>query len=195
MRHAPRRRFSLRHKDPGQQLLEAIHIHGLNKMVVEYRLAGGRAGLSLAPSSLGDDHRIVEERLLAKRATDFIAVHARHTDVEEDRVGPVFLRCLNGELALMNQPIVVADRLQHPAYGLRDIEIVVHDQNFQRPSSATRPVKKAPRRQATPEQPPPTATAGGKYCLAGSGAFGENYAAMHLDQLFHKREADSESSM
>ena len=86
----------------------------------------------MTPPSLRNDHRVIEERLLAKRATNCVAVHIWHANVEQDCIRPVFLRCLNSELAFMNQPVVVTYCLKHPADGLRYVDIVVHDQNLQR---------------------------------------------------------------
>ena len=86
----------------------------------------------MAPPGLGNDHRIVEERLLAKSAANGVTIHARHPDIEQDCVGTVVLRRLHGELTFMDHPVVVTDRLEHPAHGLRDIDIVVHNQDLQR---------------------------------------------------------------
>ena len=79
------------------------------------------------------NHRQVGKlRLLAKCMRGCITVHDGHPDIEQDCVGSVVLRRLNGEVAFMHHAIVVADRLQHPAHGLRDIDIVIHNKDLQR---------------------------------------------------------------
>src|SRR6202453_234734 len=94
-------------------------------MVVKPRRASIRASLGLTPTSLRDDYRVVEERLLPKCPTDGVAIHAGHVKVEQDGIRSVFLGRLNCEFSFMNQPIVMANCLTHPPNGPRYVEMAV----------------------------------------------------------------------
>ena len=74
---------------------------------------------------------VSSKSLLAKSAANGVPIDPGHPDIEQDCVGQVLVRRLNGELTFMNHPIIVPDRLQYPAHGLSDIDIVVHNQDLQ----------------------------------------------------------------
>src|SRR6185503_13924339 len=68
----------------GEKELEGADLGGLDEVVVEAGFAGAAAVGVLAPAGEGDEGGAALGEAAADAARDFVAVHARHADVEED---------------------------------------------------------------------------------------------------------------
>src|SRR4051794_19175266 len=65
-----------------QEVLKGVGLDGLDEVVVEAGLGGAAAVLLLPPPGQRDQDRIAESRVAPQTAGGFVAVHARHADVE-----------------------------------------------------------------------------------------------------------------
>src|SRR5689334_5239963 len=70
--------------DRFDQRTDLLRIERLDQMVIETRHGTALAIAGLSPSSQCDEHHIIEAALLPHPPRDFVAVHARHADIEED---------------------------------------------------------------------------------------------------------------
>ena len=68
----------------GEHCLKLGQIHGLDEVMIEARLSRLAAVFLLAPAGQGNDDNAAEFGLQADLPDDFITVHARHANIEQD---------------------------------------------------------------------------------------------------------------
>ena len=139
-----------------------------------------------------DEYHVVQGRLAADRAGDFVAVEARQSDVEQDHMGLVSQHFLEHGHAVVDDAHFVAVGYQQVGLGIGRVHIVVHDHHAARlvlPQGDFIWLRCHVRGRGGTE----------RQCHDELAAFaqhagGRDAAAVQFDQAFHQAQADAQAA-
>ena len=109
-------------------LSSAFWLRWLYEMMVEPGFRRAAAIFLLSPAGQRRQHNVLQAGLLPQPASDFVAVHPRHPDVEEYDIGRIALRHLQRRRAAVGYPDLVALQLEQHGEAIGGVLIVIHDQ-------------------------------------------------------------------
>ena len=96
-------------------------------MVIEARQFGLAFVFLLAPARDGDEGHVLAPRLLANLASDFVAVHFRHANVQQHNFREEVARDVEGRGAVVGRLRMMAEAAQKGGERKRAVDVVVDD--------------------------------------------------------------------
>ncbi len=100
---------------------------------MQVKTGGGRfqAHLFVAPTGLGDDLYLAQFRHGAQGFANLKAIHARHTDIEQNNVGFEFSGQFQGAFAIVTAFNLITEQFDCPMQGVGGGLVIIDDQNAQ----------------------------------------------------------------
>jgi hypothetical protein len=115
---------------PQQQLHQLAMIHRLDLVGVESRLHRALAIFRLSVAGHRDDHRL-GVNVVPESAADFVAVHSRQTDVQQDHSRTLGGSDREGLVAVVRQEDLMPSELEQQCHASRHVPVVIHHQDAQ----------------------------------------------------------------
>ncbi len=113
----------------GQQGPQRAHLDRFDQMSVEARSFGLTLVFSLPPARLGHQQHAGQMRHFADLPRDLVAVHARQTDIEQDRLRAEGLALGQSLGPIMGDAHLVPQSAEQSGQHAGRIVVVVHDQD------------------------------------------------------------------
>jgi hypothetical protein len=111
--------------DPPQHDTEVVEVDGLQRNVVETRVAAEFAILFTTPPGQRNENHRVSPRTAADLGRHIEAAHAGHADIDERDIGKFFFDELNAVRAARCTVCVVAEELKHAQHAFNQVHVVV----------------------------------------------------------------------
>jgi hypothetical protein len=109
-----------------KKLLYLIDVHRLYHVSINARLARTAQVLLLSVSRDGHQQRVLLMFLRAKTSGDFVAIHARQSDVQQYGSGVKVVRAIQRGGAVEGDLQLVTDTAEESAEGFSSVGVVVH---------------------------------------------------------------------
>ena len=104
-------------------------ISGLGEVMVKPNLLSPATIIGLTPASQCHKHGSLEPVLRSEPACNFVAVHPRHSQVQQDDLRSIFPRGFDRTRTIVGGPYVVPRQEEQFGEAVGRVPVVVHNQN------------------------------------------------------------------